>query len=548
MTSRRLEDGGNEETQTDSPGGPSVEKTSAFVIPEELLSFDPPWEEAPPTLNARLARTASGKPLGIEGPPSESAGREAPYREPKALRVQREGTGDLIVPLYPDRSYIFGRAPESTVVFPHDAVSRQHGRLSFRDDQRWVYRDLNSRNHSYLGRSDVELEGDVRRHLQQISAARDQIVEAGDVIVLGNDGRSRLVLLEEVPQGLVAGPRPKHAGSPATARLERSIVVCARHQLPVFLLGKSGTGKTFLAREIHRRGGLGGNFVVLNCGRLPQDSVALHSELLGHVKGAYTGAAMPRVGKFYSANGGTLFLDEVETLPRLAQDFLIDVLEGTGSLAPFGAPPDYHEPPPRFRLISASKVPLQQTGLRQDLTQRLAMGDFILLPTLEERREDIPNLVEEFLHRLAVEQRYEAELTSDAIAYLQKVDWPGQVRELEATVKAVVAREVAQRASEGFEHGRAIITLEAVKTYLLQRQLGFGGPVEALVQAPRGAPEPKVALAEPPASVRKRPADLTELDLRSALEKHQGNKTRAAMELGIAPNTLKARMKALGLR
>ena len=83
-----------------------------------------------------------------ELPVLRGEGEATPYREPKALLVQREDVEDLIVPLYPDRSYVFGRAPESTVVFPQTTVSRQHGRLSFREDHRWVYRDLNSRNGS----------------------------------------------------------------------------------------------------------------------------------------------------------------------------------------------------------------------------------------------------------------------------------------------------------------------------------------------------------------------------------------------------------------
>ncbi len=476
-------------------------------------------------------------------PPETPAPREVeavPYREPKALLVQREGVEDLVVPLYSDRSYVFGRAPESTVVFPQSTVSRQHGRLSFREDHRWVYRDLNSRNGSYLGRAEALEPGDARQSSRRVGPSRDWVLQVGDTLVLGN-GKSRITLLAEVPQGLVAGRRPSRAVSPVATGLERSIEVCARHHLPVFLLGRSGTGKTYIAREIHSRGRLQGNFVVLNCGRLSQDTAALTSELLGHVKGAYTGAAMARVGKLYSANGGTLFLDEVEFLPPLAQDFLIDVLEGTGSLAPLGAPADFREPPPRFRLISASKVPLQQTGLREDLTQRLAAGDVIVLPTLEERREDIPHLVEAFLHRLQVEQRYDAELTSDAIAWLQKADWPGQIRELESTVRTVVAREAARQDLEGIERQRLIITLEAVKSYLSQRQLGFGGP--SLTPAPRVT----APLAESPVSPRKRPGDLTEQDIRSALDKHQGKKSRAAVELGIALNTLKARMKALGM-
>jgi len=529
MTTRERSDEGlggeaQEEAQGGALNGPSLEKTSISIL-------------SAPRGTPDLTTTNDGRLRTLGEPAPGQEVEESPYREPRALRVQREGIEDLIVALYPDRSYVFGRAPESTVVFPHDAVSRQHGRLSFREDHRWVYRDLNSRNHSFLGRSDVQVDGDERRHFQEIRASRDQVLEAGDVILLGNS-RSRITLLEEVPHGLVAGARSQQAKSPETARLERAINVCARHQLPVFLLGKSGTGKTFIAREIHSRGRLEGNFVILNCGRLPQDINALTSELLGHVKGAFTDASYARVGKLYSANRGTLFLDEVEFLPRLAQDFLVDVLEGTGNFAPLGAPADFREPPPRFRLISASKVALQQTGLRPDLTQRLATGDVIILPTLEERREDIPNLVEAFLHRLKVEQQYDAELTSDAIAYLQKAGWPGQIRELESTVRTVVAREVALQSLEGIEHRRTVITLEAVKAYLLQRQAGFEG---------QGfAPVPRVTL-DVTAAVRKRPADLSEEDLRGALAKHEGNKTRAAQELGIAVNTLKARMKAFGL-
>ena len=541
---RRGEEQGGE-AQAEEGGalnGPSLEKTSTSI---QAIS-DPALEEAredTPRMRERhgppdLTSTSDGRvrTLGASEPVQEL--EEAPYREPRALLVQREGVEDLTVPLFPDRSYVFGRAPESTVVFPHDAVSRQHGRLSFREDHRWVYRDLNSRNHSFLGRSDVQVEGDERRHFQEIRASRDQVLEAGDVVLLGN-GKSRITLLEEVPHGLVAGSRSQQGKSPETVRLERAINVCARHQLPVFLLGKSGTGKTYIAREIHSRGRLEGNFVILNCGRLPQDINALTSELLGHVKGAFTDASYARVGKLYSANRGTLFLDEVEFLPRIAQDFLVDVLEGTGNFAPLGAPADFREPPPRFRLISASKVALQQTGLRPDLTQRLATGDVIILPTLEERREDIPSLVEAFLHRLKVEQQYDAELTSDAIAYLQKASWPGQIRELESTVRTVVAREVALQSLEGIEHRRTVITLEAVKTYLNQRQVGFEGE--------GSAPRARVTLEVPAAVARKRPADLTAEDLREALAKHQGNKTRAAQELGVAVNTLKARMKAFGL-
>ena len=458
---------------------------------------------------------------------------ERPYREPKALRVQREGVEDLTVPLYPDHSYVFGRSAESSVVFPHDAVSRMHGRLSFREDHRWVYRDLNSRNGSFLGRHEEQGLMDTRLHFERASPSRDQVLEVGDMVLLGN-GKSRITLLAEgTPE-----PRAAQRVSAATVQLERAIDRCARHHLPVFLRGDSGTGKTYIAREIHSRSRQEGNFVILNCGRLPQDPASLTSELLGHVKGAYTGASLARVGKLYSANGGTLFLDEVEFLPRIAQDFLVDVLEGTGSLAPLGAPADWNEPPPRFRLLSASKMPLRQTQLRPDLAQRLAAGDFIILPSLEERRDDIPLLVEAFLHRLRVEQNAEARFAPEAIAFLQESSWPGQIRELESTVRTVVAREAALQTLDGQETQRAFISLEAVTSYLEQRALGFGGSPPA---------SGRQTLSNLPSVARKRPGDLTAQDVREALEHCQGNKTRAAAELGIALNTLKARMKALGL-
>ncbi|HZH78543.1 MAG TPA: hypothetical protein VEY88_21120, partial [Archangium sp.] len=120
MTSgKRGVDSSGEETQTDPlPGGPSRERTSAFTLPPDLFLPEAlELDEESPTLRTRVGTGPSSAQENLE-----------PYREPKALRVQREGTEDLIVPLYPDRSYVFGRAPESTVVFPHDAVSRQHAR------------------------------------------------------------------------------------------------------------------------------------------------------------------------------------------------------------------------------------------------------------------------------------------------------------------------------------------------------------------------------------------------------------------------------------
>lgn len=490
--------------------GPSLAKTEIFQAGDLLLT-------------AQIA--------GAESEASVPA--ERAYRAPRALRIERDGAEPLVVPLYPDRTYLFGRAPEASFVFPADAVSRLHAQLRF-SDERWIFRDLNSLNGSHLLREPPSGSEDPRRGARVIGAGVEHPVRAGEIVLLANR-HSRLVFIEELPEG-IATVRAGRSASAATERLARSIEVCARHRLPVFLLGPSGCGKTFVARTIHERARMQGHFVILNCGRLPHDPAQLASELLGHVRGAFTGAVSERKGKLRSADQGTLFLDEVESLPRPAQDFLIDVLEGTGSYAPFGASGEFRETPPRFRLMSASKAPLAPSGLRPDLCQRLAAGDMIVIPRLEERRQDIPHLIESFLDQLRAEQRIDADLTPEAGRFLQEATWQGQIRELESTVRVVVSREHASQQLDGTRPQKLIIGVEAVRDYLDQRKLGFGNAFES-----QELEEVKSAGA------RKRPGDLTAGELQAALRRNGGNKTRAAASLGIALNTFKAKLRSLSL-
>lgn len=493
--------------------GPSLEKTGHFpaMKPDPTAPEPLPYDASPdPALNRR--------------------------RAPRALRVERSGAEPVAVTLYPDRTYVFGRAPESSFVFPSDAVSRLHAQLRF-NGEAWLYRDLNSSNGSHLVSRALQQGDDPRIGARPIAEGFDHVARPGDIILLSN-GDSRLVFLDSL-EGEPPSARPAVAeASAATRKLERAIDVCTQHRLPVFLLGPSGSGKTYVARTIHERARMEGLFVILNCGRLPQDPAQLASELLGHVAGAFTGAIGARKGKLLAADHGTLFLDEVESLPRAAQDFLIDVLEGTGSFAPFGASGEFKAPPPRFRLISASKAPLARSGLRPDLCQRLAAGDMIVLPGLEERREDIPRLVESFLAAMRDQQRVEAVLTDEALAFLQKASWPGEIRELESTVKVVVSRESAGQKLDGASPQRLVVGVEAIRNYLEQRAQGFGQ---------LDASRLRDTLAPSSSSVRKRPVDLTSEELVQALQAHGGNKTRAAAALGIALNTFKAKLKAFGL-
>jgi DNA-binding NtrC family response regulator len=170
----------------------------------------------------------------------------------------------------------------------------------------------------------------------------------------------------------------------------------------VLLLGPSGAGTTWAARRIHDQSGRRGAFVALNAAALPTDPAALRSVLLGHKKGAFTGADRDVVGAFVAADHGTLFLDEVDSLSAVGQGFLLTLLEQSGDLLPLGAPPlRAGETPARrdVRVVAASKLALAQAGLRSDLAYRLVDGSLVELLALAARRADIPGLVRGFPRR-----------------------------------------------------------------------------------------------------------------------------------------------------
>jgi len=464
-------------------------------------------------------------------PAAEPSQARAATSPPRSMRIIREGARELVLPLYPDRPLLLGRDAKCNVVFPSAAISREHARLWMREDGLWVIRDLGSRNGSTLLRAGAPTEA-----AAPLADRQDTQLAAGDTVLLA--GPANRVVLEE---GTVDAAAASLATQSAAARrLAEAIRICSRHDLPVFLIGPSGCGKTHVARFIHEASQMKGQFILVNCGRLPAEPVQLQSELLGHAKGAFTGAVADRVGKFHAANGGTLFLDEVEYLPPVAQDFLIDLLDGSGSFAPLGAPATQRWEAPKARLIAASKASLARSGLRPDLCQRLAAADVIPLPTLDQRREDIPGLVMEFLSQFGRQKATRVEIDADALALLVREPWPGQVRELEAAVKVTAAREYARQAGQAGDAEMVVINAGALAEYLDNRRSVLGTPPPPPAPPPAQAPEP--ALQE------KNPRHLTAEDLQLALERHGGNKTRAAAALGIAVNTLKARMRAFGLK
>ncbi len=206
----------------------------------------------------------------------------------------------------------------------------------------------------------------------------------------------------------------------------------------VLIRGDSGTGKELIARAIHRVSQRAGRpFVAINCGAIPEP--LLESELFGHVRGAFTGAASARSGLFVAANGGTVFLDEIGDMPLALQVKLLRVLQER-AVRPVGAS---RAEPIDVRILSATHRDLDAaltTGeFREDLYYRLNVVS-LMLPTLDERREDIPLLAKHFLDTLA--RKYRKTLhgfAPEALEALSTAPWPGNVRQLQNVVEQACA-------------------------------------------------------------------------------------------------------------
>ncbi|HEY0821896.1 MAG TPA: sigma 54-interacting transcriptional regulator [Rhizobacter sp.] len=222
------------------------------------------------------------------------------------------------------------------------------------------------------------------------------------------------------------------------AELLTEAKMVAASDASVLIRGESGSGKELLAQAIHRASPRAAKpFVAVNCSAIPE--ALLESELFGHVKGSFTGAVAHHTGLFVAADGGTLFLDEIGDMPPALQVKLLRVLQER-SVRPVGAT---QAVPVDVRILSATHRDLDaamaQGQFREDLYYRLNVVS-LHLPTLGERREDIPLLANHFLARLT--QKYDKRLTGfapDAMKALTTASWPGNVRQLHNVVEQVCA-------------------------------------------------------------------------------------------------------------
>lgn len=218
--------------------------------------------------------------------------------------------------------------------------------------------------------------------------------------------------------------------SSAITQLKQTIQKLARSQAPVFLWGESGTGKEVVAKLIHDLSPRAqANFVPVNCGAIPSE--LMESEFFGHKKGSFTGATSDKEGLFQQANGGTLFLDEVADLPLAMQVKLLRAIQEK-KVRPIGGT---QEIPVDIRLLSATHKNLaklvEQGDFRQDLYYRINVIE-VKLPSLNERRDDVPILAEHFLQLIAKDWGLEEapELTASAKQALLQHNYSGNVREL----------------------------------------------------------------------------------------------------------------------
>ncbi len=306
--------------------------------------------------------------------------------------------------------------------------------------------------------------------------------------------------------------------SPRMLQVFETIKKISEYKASVLILGESGTGKEMVARCIHYNSPRSNEpFVVVNCGAIPE--TLLESELFGHEKGAFTDAKKEKRGSFELAHQGTLFLDEVGETSLSAQVKLLRALQ-EGEVKRLGS-----ERPLSVdvRIIAATIQDLSRAvaegKFREDLFYRLNVLP-LHLPPLRERKEDIPLLVDHFIHKYNEQHRLGTEgIAEDALARLLEYPWPGNVRELENTIE------------------RAMILTQGKKIE------ADSLPSEILGESP---PWKKDLWGEE-FSIKKASRILEEELIRKALKKTKGNRSQAAKVLEISHPSLLSKMKEYGI-
>ena len=327
--------------------------------------------------------------------------------------------------------------------------------------------------------------------------------------------------------------------SPAMQEVYRVIARVVANDLTVLISGESGTGKELVAKAVHDLGHRRrAPFVALNMAAIPRDLI--EAELFGHERGAFTGAASRVAGKFEQAAGGTLFLDEIGDMPMDAQTRLLRVLQ-SGEFTTVGGARTIRAD---VRIVAATNKDLgalvQSGQFREDLFYRLNVVP-VALPSLRERRQDVPLLARHFLDRAAEDGLPRKQLDGSAMAVLEGYDWPGNVRELENLMRRIAALSRDEW-----------IDADSIRRALGEASQAQPSVRDAGIEAAVRARLERIAIEEPRAlddgSLYDRIIGEVERPLIEAmLARHQHNQLRAARALGINRNTLRKRLDTLGI-
>ena len=309
---------------------------------------------------------------------------------------------------------------------------------------------------------------------------------------------------------------------PAMTKLLAQIEKVAASETRVCILGETGTGKELVARAIHEKSSRHENaFVTLNCAAVPAELI--ESELFGHEKGAFTGAAARHVGKFEQAEGGTLFLDEIGDMPVAMQAKLLRVLE-EGEVEHVGGDKPIKV---NVRVVVATHRNLEElvkkNEFRRDLFHRVYVFPLIL-PPLRERFEDFPDLVSHFARQVAKQNGWKEKVfSSEAIAELCRYSWPGNIREL----RNIVERLVLLASEDAVSAEGVRLALPAGELAVLSETEGRHDAGQGTLEQRTEAFEREVLLAE--------------------IRRHNFHMTNVARALGLERSHLYKKCQQLGI-
>ena len=423
--------------------------------------------------------------------------------------IVRNGVTTNVIEVGVGDTLVIGRSPEADVVLDEPCVSRKHATLKRQGDELSVS-DAGSRNATAVNGSLLE--------------GRDRALAGGDVLQVGSFTIAVAVVRDagetRAPE---TGPESGAiVADPVMVELYARVRRVAAAPTSVLVLGETGAGKEIIAEHIHRWSPRAdGPFVRLNCASLPD--TLIESELFGHEKGAFTGAAARKVGYFEAANGGTLFFDEVGELPLPMQAKLLRALE-TRMITPVGAT---QARAVDVRVLAATHHDLEAESaggrFRQDLFYRLN-GFTLLVPALRDRPSELVLLAELFARRFAAALRTPPPVFSDAArALLAGYRWPGNVRELKNAIE------------------QAMLTAD---DGVLQPE-----HFPPAMRRPGTMPPPTIGVAATEEDgMRDRVADVETRSIEEALRAESGNVTAAAQRLGVSRGSLLHKLKKYGIK